>query len=64
MTKTQKQAEQHARRIEWSVDEAIEYAVALLTECNAHTEAAALQAAAEKKAQEWRETCEREGWTE
>jgi hypothetical protein len=45
MNKTKRNAEAHATRIEWDTDEAHAYAVALLTACNMHTEAAALVAA-------------------
>ena len=40
---TTKQAATHARRIDWDVNEAVAYTVALLTECNAHTLADAVQ---------------------
>lgn len=35
-------AEAHAARLQWSAEEAINYSVALLTACNCHTEAAAI----------------------
>jgi hypothetical protein len=44
MTRTQKEAAAHAKRILWNATEAIEYAVALLTECNCRAEAAAISA--------------------
>lgn len=52
MTKIQKQATAHATRIEWDCDKALEYAIALLTACNMHTEAAALEKAAKEKAEQ------------
>ena len=48
-TKIQKQAEQIAQRMEWDCDKAMEFALALLTECNMHTEAKALETAYEQK---------------
>jgi hypothetical protein len=45
MNTNEQQAHEHAARIEWDTDKAFEYTYALLTECNMHTEAAALKAA-------------------
>lgn len=41
---TEQAAIEHAGRINWDVDEAVTYVVALLTEVNAHRYAAAVQA--------------------
>jgi hypothetical protein len=57
MNTTQKQAAAHAARIEWDTDKAFAYCVALLTECNLHSEAKALQQAFALKAE-----IEREMW--
>jgi len=48
MNTNQQQAAAHATKIEWDTYEAFDYAFSLLTECNMHTEAAALKAAYEK----------------
>ena len=48
MNTTEKQAAEHATKIEWNCDEAFAYSYALLTECNMHTEAAALKEAFDK----------------
>lgn len=50
MTTIDKQASKHATRIGWDTEAAFEYAYALLTECNCHTEAAALKDAHDKMA--------------
>lgn len=60
MSKIENQAQKHATRIEWDTDKAMEYAVALLTEVNLHTEAAALIAAHEKKMADFYAAMERE----
>lgn len=48
MNEIEKQASEHATKIEWDTEAAFEYAYALLTECNMHTEAEALKVAHEK----------------
>lgn len=48
MTTIEKQAAKHATAIKWDTQSAYEYSHALLTECNCHTEAAALKAAHDK----------------
>lgn len=45
MNPVQKAAYEHARKIEWDVDTAFEYAYALLVECNLRKEAEALKTA-------------------
>ncbi len=44
MTTNEKTAQEIAKNIQWSVEDAFEIAYALLTECNMHSEAEALKA--------------------
>lgn len=58
MTNIQKAAQKHAKSIGWALEDAREYAIALLTECNAHAEVDAIRSIAipdpdADKAQEW-----------
>ncbi len=51
MNKNEKLANEIAKNIEWSCDDAFEIAYALLTECNMHSEAEALKSKFEEMAE-------------